>query len=493
MSIDEIMWVILVLPFVAGTGALFVRSARGALALVCASVAASTILAFVAAREVFAYGPIETAGNWLYLDALSAYHLVVLMIVFGMSSLYAWSYFGAEIRDGHFGRRQARRFAALWLGSLGAMTLVLVSNNLGIIWVGIEATTLLTAFLICVHVTPSSLEAMWKYLIMCSVGVAFAFIGTLLVGVSAAKLHLAPADALLWKRLSESAPLLDPALVKAGFIFLLVGYGTKVGLAPLHSWLPDAHSQAPAPVSAVFSGFLLNTALYCIMRYLPIVEGSPGNAGWGIGLLLVFGLVSISVAAAFIVFQHDGKRLLAYHSVEHMGIIALGLGLGGFGTFAGLFHTLNHSLCKALSFFSMGRLGQIYGTHDMRKMSGALRAAPVWGIGLFASLLALIGVAPFALFMSEFQILKAAADNKSYWAMGLFLLGTGVVFVGALRHAISMAWGEGEIKPQTQSATLIEKGLVFLPLAALLLLGLWMPGGLRHALTQAALVLGGGR
>jgi hydrogenase-4 component F len=492
METANILWAILALPFAAGAVALTIRSPRAILMLVPAAVVATGAAAVYAAREVFTKGALLAAGGWLYLDALSAYHLLVLMLVFTLSSFYAWRYFGAEVREGHFGKRQARRFGALWLGSLGAMTLVLLSNNLGIVWVGIEATTLLTAFLICVPVSPLSLEAMWKYLIMCSVGVAFAFVGTLLVGVSGARLHLG-SDALLWTRLHDNAALLDPALLKAGFIFLLVGYGTKVGLAPLHSWLPDAHSQAPAPVSAVFSGFLLNTALYCIMRYIPIVEGPAANAGWALSLLLVFGLVSIAVAAAFIIIQSDGKRFLAYSSVEHMGIIALGLGLGGLGTFAGLFHTLNHSLGKPLAFFSMGRLGQMYGTHDMKRMSGALRSAPVWGTGLFASLLALIGVAPFALFMSEFQILKAAADTRSYWAMGLFLLGIGVVFVGALRFVIMMAWGEAGEKPKAESAGVIDRLLVYVPLAALLMLGLWMPGPLHNALSQAAAVLGGGQ
>jgi hydrogenase-4 component F len=454
---------------------------------------ATMLVAFAAAGAVLADGPITTANGWLFIDALSAYHLAVLLVVFALSSLFAWDYFGEEMKAGQFTRRQARRFGALWFGSLAAMTLVLVSNNLGVVWVGIEATTLLTAFLITVHVTPSSLEAMWKYLIMCSVGVAFAFIGTLLAGVSAANLNLPPSETLLWTSMMDKAAGLDPTMLKAGFIFLLVGYGTKAGLAPLHSWLPDAHSQAPAPVSAVFSGFLLNTALYCIMRYVPLVEGATGNSGWGLGLVLLFGLVSIAVAAAFILFQHDGKRLLAYHSVEHMGIIALGIGLGGIGTFAGLFHTLNHSLCKALSFFSVGRLGQIYGTHDMRKMAGALREAPVWGGGLFVSLLALIGVAPFALFMSEFQILKAAADTGSYWTMVLFLAGTSAVFVGALRHAINMAWGEPTVKPAAAPAGFLAIALVVFPLALLILLGLSMPARLADAISQASAIVGGVR
>jgi hydrogenase-4 component F len=440
--------------------------------------------------RVFTGGPAFGVVGWFYMDALSAYHLCVMMMVFVASSIYAWGYFLREVETGHVKLRGLHQFAGLWCGALAAMTLVLISNNLGIMWVGIEATTLLTAFLICIPVRPASLEAMWKYLLICSIGVAFAFLGTLMVAASANGLHLNPFDTLLWTKLRLSAASLNPMLLKAGFLCLLVGYGTKAGLAPMHSWLPDAHSQAPAPVSAIFSGFMLNAALYCVMRYIPIVEINTGRVGWSLQLLVLFGLISIIVSAAFIIFQHDVKRLLAYHSVEHLGIITLGFGLGGLGTFAALFHTLNHSICKTLSFFAAGRLGQTYGTHNMKKMSGSLRSAPVWGIGLFGSILVLIGLAPFAMFMSEFQILKAAIDGHAILALILFLAGGSVVFVGALGHAIAVAWGEPSPVVVPERAGIVEKFLAFAPLAILLILGLWMPAPLRNILEQAANVLG---
>ena len=486
-----LLWALLILPPVlAGTWCV-ARSARRVLLLASAGGAGWSALAGAAASAAYASGPLFVAHGWLYLDALSAYHLAVLGLVFGASSVYAWGYFQGELADGALSLRSARRFGALWFGSAAAMTAVLLSNNLGLMWVGIEATTLLTAFLICVHVTPLSLEAMWKYLVVCSVGVAFAFVGTLLVAASAQRLGLDASEMLLWTRLRESAALLAPGPMKLAFLFLLVGYGTKAGFAPLHSWLPDAHSQAPAPVSALFSGFMLNTALYCLMRYLPLVEGATGGTGWGGGLLVLFGILSILLAAVFIVFQHDGKRLLAYHSVEHIGIIALGLGLGGIGTFAALWHTLNHAVCKALAFFSVGRLGQMYGTHDLGRMAGAMRRSPVWGIGFFGGVLALIGVAPFAIFMSEFQILRAAAAAHAYVALILFLLGAGIVFVGALRHAMTSAWGEEVCEPKLQPGGVADAVLVFGALVLLLLLGLWMPGPLRSALEQAALIVRG--
>jgi hydrogenase-4 component F len=481
------LWALLLLPIAGGLAALAAGSQRTALAIMCGAVFAGAGAAAVCVREVFTAGPIMAAGGWLYLDALSAYHLAVMMAVFGLSSAYAWTYFADEIREGAFSRRQARTFAALWCGAMASMSMVLASNNLGLMWVCIEATTLLTAFLICIHVSRASIEAMWKYILICSIGVAFAFMGTLLTAASGA----GGDSTLLWTSLRDKAAAhaLDPGLIRAGFLFLLVGYGTKAGLAPMHSWLPDAHSQAPAPVSAIFSGFMLNAALYCVMRNIPVVELATGCQGWALQAVLVFGVVSILVSAAFIVIQRDVKRLLAYHSVEHIGIISLGLGLGGLGAFAALFHTLNHSLCKTLAFFSAGRLGQMYGTHDMEKMAGSMRRSPLWGAGLFGSILALIGVAPFALFMSEFQIAKAAVDGRSFVALALFLAGGAVVFVGALRHAMHVAWDDSPSAVKPVRSGLLEIALVVLPLALLLALGLWMPAPLRTAIEQAAAIL----
>src|SRR5712691_2495344 len=391
--------------------------------------------------DVLANGFVTAAEGWFYIDAFSAFYLVVLVLVFLLSSAFAGVYFAHETGQHGFTLPVARRFGALWLGSLTAMMLVLVSNNLGIMWVGMEATTLLSAFLISLHPTRLSLEAMWKYLIICSIGIAFAFMGTLLAAASIQSGGTVGADALFWTRLASSEAQLDPTLMKFAFIFVLVGYGTKAGLAPIHSWLPDAHSQAPAPVSAMFSGFLLNTALYCIMRFVPPVQHALGDH-FASGLLTAFGTLSILVAAGFIVFQRDAKRLLAYHSVEHMGIIALGYGLGPLGAFAALFHTLNHSVCKSLAFFAVGRLGQQAGSHDMHRLSGALRADRLWGIALLGSVLALIGVAPFSVFMSEYQLLRAAAGAGAWIVLALFLAASSVVFLSALRHLIDMAYGD---------------------------------------------------
>jgi len=487
MNSDIILWLPILIPAIAGLACLFMPSLRTALAGMCVAVFGTALIGLWAVSAVlFGKQTLFAAAHWLFLDALSAYHYFVMLLIFALSSAYACVYFNAEKKQHHLTVKQIRLFTCLWCEALAAMTIVLLSNNLGIMWVGIEATTLITAFLICIHVSRESLEAMWKYILICSVGVAFAFLGTLFAAASANGIDLGNSNTLLWTTLRLHAAALDPTLIKVAFIFLLVGYGTKAGLAPLHSWLPDAHSQAPAPVSAIFSGFMLNAALYCIMRYVPIVETATGHSSWSLNLLSGFGLLSIIIAAAFILFQTDLKRLLAYHSIEHLGIIALGLGLGGLGTFAALFHTLNHSLCKTLSFFAAGRLGQATGSHDMEKMSGSLRISPVWGIGIFGSILALIGVAPFALFMSEFQLVKAAVDQGATVSLVLFLLGAGIVFVGALGHAIPLAWGNPHSTAAVMRTNVVEFILVFAPLAFLLLLGLWMPQPLQGALEAAA-------
>ncbi len=466
-------------PFAGAAVSLLLPSARAVTWWMVAVVAGHAALAGkVVLAALAGQGP--ALPPWLYLDALSAYHLGILDLVFLLTSLYARGYFA--------GHGPSTRYGALWLSALGAMTLVLVADNLGVMWVGVETTTLVTAFLIYTHRSAASLEAMWKYIIICSVGVAFAFMGTLLVAASARGLSVEPSEVLAWTRLSTIAAKLHPDTVKAGFLFLLVGYGTKAGLAPMHSWLPDAHSQAPAPVSALFSGFMLNTALYCVLRYMPIVEGATGPL-WANRFLLGFGLLSMLVAAAFIVFQQDIKRLLAYSTVEHMGIILVGVGLGG--AFAALLHTLNHSLAKTLGFFCAGRLGQAYGTHDMQQVTGALKVSRVWGTGLVLSVFALVGLAPFALFLSELQILKAAADHGARWTFALFVLSLAIVFVGAVGRVIHMSMGAAPEKVSTGRVGPIEVVVTAVPLVLLLLLGLWLPAPLKAVLTKAAGIVGG--
>jgi hydrogenase-4 component F len=488
-----LLWFPILFPAAAGLACRLMPSGKWVFRIVLAGAAADAAAAAVLVWGTSSHGRLFAASGWLFLDALSAFHLAVMAAVALFGSIYSRSYFKTEESLHGFDRGRARQFGSLWCGALAALSLVLLSNNLGVMWVGIEATTLLTAFLICVRVTPESLEAMWKYLVVCSVGVAFAFMGTLLVASSAKRLGLEPMEMLLWTKLSENASAMDPLPVKAGFLFLLVGFGTKAGLAPMHNWLPDAHSQAPAPVSALFSGFMLSAAMYCLMRILPLVEAATGRVGWAAHLLAGFGLLSILVAAAFIPFQKNVKRFLAYSSLEHIGVVAFGVGIGGAGVAAALFHTLGHSLAKSLAFFSAGRLGQEAGSYEIKALGGSLRRRPLWGSGLLLAVLALAGAVPFALFMSEFQILKAAMTAVPVWAVVLFLSGLAVIFIGALNHSIGMAWGE--TPPQSVSShgssrpAAVEIALVAGMLILLTGLGLWMPGPLRQGLSAAAAVV----
>ena len=490
MYSNLLIW-LLALPAAGGLVCRGLKSRRAILAVVTGGMVVVGVLALRVATQVFAAKTSGPVSPWLAIDALSAFHLVLMMTVYLLCSVFAWIYFKEEIRKGRCDLRLARKFGSLWFWALTSMMLVLLSNNIGIMWVGIESSTLMTAFLICIHITPASLEATWKYLVVCSVGVAFAFMGTLLVGAAAAKFAPESANLLSWTHLMSIAPSLDPALMKLAFLFLLVGYGTKVGLAPMHSWLPDAHSQAPAPVSALFSGFLLNTALYCVMRFIPLVQAATGHSGWALGVLMVFGALSILLASAFITGQRDIKRLLAYSSVEHLGLITLGLGLGGIGTFAALFHAMNHSLCKPLAFFSAGRLGQIRGSHEIQKLAGSLQSSTPWALALVVSLFALGGMVPSPIFFSEFMVGYAAVDAHRIGILVLMLAGLAIVFLGLSRCAISIAWGHPESTPEKIRPPIPEVLFVAVLLATILVLGFWMPPFLKEWITASAAVIGG--
>jgi hydrogenase-4 component F len=472
-------------------GRAYLRTAAAVAACQCAVVAAVCITRPLTHR-IFAF------DNNLFLDTLSLYHAGLVSIVFLLSSFYSLTYFSDGIDRGTFTAKRAQRFALIWNGFLTALIGVLCSNNLGLLWICLEATTLVSALLIMTDGQRASIEAMWKYLLLCSVGIAFAFVGTLLLSVAARNASFSPRESLLWTALYERAGILDGRIMCAAFIFILVGFGTKAGLAPMHTWLPDAHSQAPTPVSAVFSGIMLNCALYCIMRYLPLCEAAMGWTGKPHAMLIVFGLLSILVAAVFIPAQKNIKRLLAYHSVEHMGIIALGLGLGGFGTFAALFHTLNHSISKILAFFSAGRLAHHYGTYDMSAMKGGIASNPLWGTAFFTAILALIGVAPFSVFMSELQLVKASIDVGKILPLAVFLFGAIVVFVSALKHAIDVSFGANVLSAPaarearaSKTASIREAAIVAVCGGLLLSFGLLLPRWYVDILTNAANIVEG--
>lgn len=479
---------LLVFPFAAAVVCLFQKRVSRIFSWMIFGAAAELVMVAPVSMRVFASGTVTALSGQMFLDALSAFHLCIVTVVFALSSVYAKTYFQNEPEESRLDVRSARKFGALWFSFLGSMVGVLVFNNVGLVWFALEATTLASTFLVCIHSDRLSVEAAWKYLIISSTGIMIGLLGIVfLYGASGGSGD----DALRWTSLMESASRMDPRMVKIGFLLILVGYGTKAGLAPMHTWLPDAHSQAPTPVSAVFSGVLLNCAMYCISRFMPVVHIATGGTAWVQQMMLGFGITSMAVAAVFIPIQHDLKRLLAYSSVEHIGIIAIGLGLGPAGAWAGLYHTLNHSIGKTLGFFCAGRLGQIFGSRDMDRITRSIRHSPMWGIGLWTSFLALIGCAPLSIFLSEFLIVRASILQDRIWISVAFIAAATVVFAGALRHAVNMAFG-GEDSPRELSPVADRRTAAFLVAGMsviLLVLGVWIPCKLQSVLDAASRII----
>ena len=438
------------------------------------------------------YGPYTIMGGNFLFDSLSIYHIFLVNFIFLITSIYSIGYFTRHIDiHGEFEISFIRRYTILWQTFQMFLLIVLLSNNIGFMWVSLEATTLISAFLIISPSNPLSIEAMWKYLIVCSVGIVFGFMGTILTVVAAQNTSTEPL--FLFTQLIEYSNLINPKIILLAFIFIVVGFGTKAGLAPMHTWLPDAHSQAPTPVSAVFSGVMLNVALFGIIRYLSVTDLVLGNDGQAQSILLIFGFISIFIAVIFIPLQYDIKRLLAYCSVEHMGIIAIGLGLGGLGTFAALFHITNHSLSKVIAFFSAGHISEIYGTRDMRRIKAASSSIPVWGTAFFISMLILIGVAPFAIFLSELLIVKNAFFDHRYIVTALFLFAVFAIFISLLKHTLGTSFGiNTSTITESIKVGILDKIIVITGISILLILGLWMPGPFKKLLNNASLIIQNG-
>jgi hydrogenase-4 component F len=357
---------------------------------------------------------------------------------------------------------------------------------MGILWVAMEAATLATVLLVSLYRTPASLEAAWKYFILCGVGIAQALFGTILLYFAAEKLLGAEGGALLWTELNTVKSQLEPTVLSLAFVFLLVGYGTKVGLVPLHNWLPDAHAEGPTPVSAVLSGLLLNVALYAVVRCKVLVDGSL-QTSFAKGLMMGFGMLSVVVAAFLLSRQKDIKRLFAYSSIEHMGIITFAFGMGGpVANFAGLLHMTVHSLTKSAIFFAVGHAAQKTGTQLMDGIRGLITISPTIGWGLVLGTLAILGMPPFGVFASEFLILTTAIHDQP-WATPLLLLSLGVAFAAVFSKVQPMVFGETTAKRLPHRPAMSP---VFVHLAIVLMLGLWIPPFLADWYRQAAKLIG---
>jgi hydrogenase-4 component F len=377
--------------------------------------------------------------GFIYLDALSAFFIFVISVVSFAAALYSIGYIKKDAEKGVITEKKARTYYALFNLFCFSMFFVPAMDNLGMLWAAIEMTTLISAFLVGFYNTKESVEAAWKYIIICSVGIIFALLGTILF--SYAFSLSGGAKSLNWSILVASAGKMDKNIIKVAFIFILVGYGTKAGLAPMHTWLPDAHSQAVAPISALLSGVLLKTALYAILRFGIIVIKGVGFSYFG-NLMILLGLISLGVSACFILVQKDLKRLLAYSSIEHVGIISVGLGLGAPLAMAGaLLHVLNHAVAKSLMFFGAGDIVSAYQKHNMTAIRGVIKALPFTGIMLLLGVFALTGFPPFSIFIGEILIIIAAFTSGSYLIAGLLLFFLAVIFGAFIYHFGEMLFG----------------------------------------------------
>jgi hydrogenase-4 component F len=487
---------LLIVPPVTG---LLCRLLRREEAVEAVNVTGATLLLLAGlalALQVFRDGPVGAFGTVLYVDALGALLIGVIVAVGWGAALYSVGYLRHDIAHGEVPRDQLGWYYLGFHGFLWTMLLTGMVNNLGLLWVAIEATTIVSALLVGFYRTPAALEAAWKYLILCTVGIAFALFGVLLTYYAALQ-GLDTGASLDWTTLVAGAGRLDPGVMKLAFVFVVIGFGTKAGFAPLHTWLPDAHSQAPSPISAALSGVLLNCAVYGIFRFHLIVSGTALGPGFSSHLLIGFGLLSVAVAVPFLLVQTDIKRLLAYSSVEHIGLIAVAIGFGGpIGIYAGLLHLVNHALTKALLFFVAGELVQRYGTRHIRAIRGVVTGAPILGSLLLIGAFAITGLPPFGIFVSELGIV-GAGFRAGYWPLvAVLVVLLALVFGGIFNHVARMAFGPpGARRPKREAADLGRRSVALLSLQvlAITILGLYVPPPLTNALQQIVGLFAGGK
>ncbi len=452
--------------------------------------AAMSLMTLVAAAlltaQVIEYGPMLAYEELFFVDSFNVFLVALTAFVGFTTALFSGPYMLIEMHHGRINARRLRLYHASYQLFMFTMLLALLTNNLGIMWVAMEAATLATVLLVSLYRTPASLEAAWKYFILCGVGIAQALFGTVLMYFAAEKVLGAGGTALLWTHLDAVKSQLEPSVLTLAFVFLLVGYGTKVGLVPLHSWLPDAHAEGPTPVSAVLSGLLLNVALYALVRNKVLADGALGSDLTG-NLMMGFGLLSVVVAAFFLSRQQDAKRLFAYSSIEHMGLVTFAFGMGGpVATFAALLHMTVHSLTKSAIFYAVGHASQKAGTQMMDSIRGLVDTNPTIGWGLMLGSLAILGMPPFGVFASEFLIITTAMREHP-WATPFLLTALGVAFAAVFGKVQPMVFGETTGKRLPHPPAILP---VFVHLALVLVLGVYIPPYLAEWYRQAAALIG---
>jgi hydrogenase-4 component F len=439
--------------------------------------------------RVIGEGSLTLVHEQFFIDPFNVFLVALTAFVGWTTSLFSRPYMRIEREHGRVSPGQLRLFHGMYQLFIATMLIALTTNNLGLLWVAMEAATLSTVLLVTLYRTPASLEAGWKYFILCGVGIAQALFGTILLYFAAEKvLGSEGVSALLWTHLNGVKGQLEPAVLSLAFVFLLVGYGTKVGLAPLHNWLPDAHAEGPTPISAVLSGLLLNVAIYAVVRCKVLVEGALHSA-LPSNMLMGFGLLSVVVGSFLLWRQRDIKRLFAYSSIEHMGIITFAFGMGGpVANFAALLHMTVHSLTKSAIFFTVGHAVQKAGTQVMDDIRGLMTISPAIGWGLMIGTLAILGIPPFGVFASEFLILTTAMQQQP-WATPILLMSLGIAFAAIFSRLQPMVFGETTVRRLPYQPAMLP---VFAHLLLVLMLGLFIPPYLAHWYRAAALLIGGG-
>ena len=414
-------------------------------------------------------------------------YLVVLTNFVGLTAaIFSASYIAHELETGRLTPPLLRFYHALYQAMIGAMNLALVANNIGLIWVGVEVATLSTVMMVGIYRTPEAVEAAWKYFILGSVGIALAFFGTILIYIAAQGVLGEGLPAMAWDEMTRNAAKFDARLLSLAFVFLLVGYGTKIGLAPFHAWLPDAHAEGPTPISAVLSGLLLNVALYALLRFKMIMTANGATLDVG-SIMIALGLASLMFAAFMLYRRRDIKRLFAYSSIEHMGIMTFAFGVGGpLANFAGLLHMTMHSLTKSAIFFAVGHIAQAKGTQRIADIRGLSASHPVLAVGLAAGVIAIAGMPPFGVFTAEFLLVSSTFARHPLLAIAL-VFGLIVAFGALVRRLQDMLFGEpGESVGRVQASYLP----LFVHLAIVLAAGVWLPEPVVAWLKSVAAQLG---
>jgi hydrogenase-4 component F len=444
----------------------------------------ATFLTFLAALSLLVVRPAN--GTYLFVDDLNVVFVVLGTFVGFTTSAFSASYIEHEIEIGRLTPAHLRFYHAMYQALMFAMNLGLLANNIGLMWVAIELATLTTVLMVGIYRTPEALEAAWKYFILGSVGIALALFGTILVYMAARPVVGEGHDAMVWTTLIERAKDFSPELLNVAFVFLMLGYGTKVGLAPLHAWLPDAHAEGPTPISAVLSGLLLNVALYAVLRFKMLLAANPAAIAPG-PLMVTLGLVSLIFAGFMLYRRRDIKRLFAYSSIEHMGLITFAFGMGGpLANFAGLLHMTMHSLTKSAIFFTVGHISQVKGTQKLSEIRGLTESHPLLGWGLVLGVVAIAGLPPLGIFMSEFLIVSSTFAREPLLALPLvfgLLIALGALFL----RLTDVAFG----KPTGSTAPVKASRLPLIAhLSLVLAAGIYLPGPLVAWFQNVARLLG---